>query len=64
MEPWPAWEGHDFLDMPLPVKTKDKTTTEAISPAGPWLRYRDHLDRFSDNMFMGSVQIGGIGGKR
>jgi aconitate hydratase len=37
------------------VKTTGKTTTDHISPAGPWLRYRGHLDRFSDNMFMGAV---------
>jgi aconitate hydratase len=55
LEPWPAWNGKDFLDMPVLVKTKGKTTTDHISPAGPWLRYRGHLDRFSDNMFMGAV---------
>jgi aconitate hydratase len=55
MERWPAWDGQDFLDMPVLVKTKGKTTTDAISPAGPWLRYRGHLDRFSDNMFMGAI---------
>jgi aconitate hydratase len=55
LEPWPAWDGEDFLDMPVLVKTKGKTTTDHISPAGPWLRYRGHLDRFSDNMFMGAV---------
>jgi aconitate hydratase len=37
------------------IKTKGKTTTDHISPAGPWLRYRGHLDRFSDNMFMGAI---------
>jgi aconitate hydratase len=41
--------------MPVLVKTKGKTTTDQISPAGPWLRYRGHLDRFSDNMFMGAI---------
>jgi len=55
MHPWPAWDGHDFLDMPVLMKTKGKTTTDHISPAGPWLRYRGHLDRFSDNMFMGAT---------
>jgi aconitate hydratase len=54
MEPWPAWDGKDFLDMPVLMKTKGKTTTDHISPAGPWLRYRGHLDKFSDNMFMGA----------
>ena len=55
MEPWPAWDGKDFLDMPVLIKTKGKTTTDHISPAGPWLRYRGHLDKFSDNMFMGAI---------
>jgi aconitate hydratase len=55
LEPWPAWDGADFLDMPVLLKTKGKTTTDHISPAGSWLRYRGHLDRFSDNMFMGAV---------
>jgi aconitate hydratase len=55
MEPWPAWDGNDFLDMPVLMKTRGKTTTDHISPAGPWLRYRGHLDRFSDNMFMGAT---------
>jgi aconitate hydratase len=54
LEPWPAWDGRDFVDMPVLVKTKGKTTTDHISPAGHWLRYRGHLDRFSDNMFMGA----------
>ena len=55
LEPWPAWDGEDFLDLPVLLKTKGKTTTDHISPAGLWLRYRGHLDRFSDNMFMGAV---------
>lgn len=55
MQPWPAWDGKDFVDMPVLMKTKGKTTTDHISPAGPWLRYRGHLDKFSDNMFMGAT---------
>src|SRR5262245_14287363 len=55
MEPWPRWDGRDFLDMPVLIKTKGKTTTDHISPAGTWLRFRGHLDRFSDNMFMGAI---------
>jgi aconitate hydratase len=55
MEPWPAWDGRDFEGMPILVKTKGKTTTDQISPAGPWLKYRGHLDKFSDNMFMGAT---------
>jgi aconitate hydratase len=55
MEPWPPWDGQDFRDMPVLLKAKGKTTTDHISPAGSWLRYRGHLDKFSDNMFMGAT---------
>jgi len=55
MQPWAAWDGKDFVDMPLLMKTKGKTTTDHISPAGPWLRFRGHLGKFSDNMFMGAI---------
>ena len=53
--PFVAWDGRDFIDLPILVKTKGKTTTDHISPAGPWLRYRGHLDKISDNMFLGAV---------
>jgi aconitate hydratase len=52
--PFVAWDGKDFIDMPILVKTKGKTTTDHISPAGPWLRFRGHLDKISDNMFLGA----------
>ncbi len=55
MEPWLAWDHKDFVDCPVLIKTEGKTTTDHISPAGPWLRYRGHLDKFSDNMFMGAT---------
>lgn len=55
MEPWPAWDGKDLLDMPVVIKTRGKTTTDHISPAGPWLRFRGHLERFSDNLLSGAV---------
>jgi aconitate hydratase len=55
MHPWPAWDGRDFTDMPVLMKTRGKTTTDHISPAGSWLRYRGHLDRFSANRFMGAI---------
>ena len=55
LEPWPAWDGNDFTEMPVLLKAKGKTTTDSISPAGVWLRFRGHLDRFSDNMFMGAI---------
>jgi aconitate hydratase len=53
--PFVAWDGRDFIELPILVKTKGKTTTDHISPAGPWLRYRGHLDKISDNMFLGAV---------
>jgi aconitate hydratase len=55
LTPWPAWDGRDFLDMPVLAKTRGKTTTDHISPAGLWLRYRGHLDKFSDNLLMGAT---------
>ncbi|MFZ1612675.1 MAG: aconitate hydratase [Holophaga sp.] len=55
LAPFPKWDGQDFVNLPLLLKTKGKTTTDHISPAGKWLRYRGHLDRISDNMFLGAV---------
>jgi aconitate hydratase len=55
MQPWPAWDGKDFEQLPVLLKVKGKCTTDHISPAGPWLALRGHLDRFSDNMFMGAI---------
>tara|TARA_R110000772_G_scaffold267976_1_gene393641 strand:- start:12758 stop:15091 length:2334 start_codon:yes stop_codon:yes gene_type:complete len=55
LEPWPAWDGQDIVDALVLAKTKGKTTTDDISPAGPWLRLRGHLDKFSDNLLMGAV---------
>jgi aconitate hydratase len=52
---WPAWDGKDFLELPVLMKTQGKTTTDAISPAGPWLQLRGHLDRFSENLLYGAV---------
>jgi aconitate hydratase len=54
LEPWPAWDGRDLNDLPVLIKTRGKTTTDHISPAGAWLRYRGHLEKFSRNMFSGA----------
>ena len=54
LEPWPAWDGEDFEDVPVLVKAQGKCTTDHISPAGPWLRFRGHLNNLSDNMFLGA----------
>jgi aconitate hydratase A / 2-methylisocitrate dehydratase len=55
MQPWPEWDGKDFVDMPVLIKAKGKTTTDHISPAGYWLRFRGHLDKFSDNLLSGAT---------
>ncbi len=55
LEPFPPWDGQDLSDLVVLIKTKGKTTTDHISPAGPWLRFRGHLDRISDNMFLGAA---------
>jgi aconitate hydratase len=52
LSPFAAWDGKDFTDLPLLMKTKGKTTTDHISPAGKWLKYRGHLDKISDNMLL------------
>jgi aconitate hydratase len=55
LQPFPRWDGKDFQKLPLLIKTKGKTTTDHISPAGPWLKFRGHLDKISDNMFLGAT---------
>src|SRR5882724_7936670 len=55
LQPFPRWDGKDFLELPILVKTKGKTTTDHISPAGAWFLVRGHLDKISDNMFLGAV---------
>ena len=55
LEPFPAWDGKDYVELPVILKAKGKCTTDHISPAGPWLRFRGHLDNISDNMFTGAV---------
>jgi aconitate hydratase len=54
LQPFPRWDGKDFTELPVLVKTKGKTTTDHISPAGTWLLVRGHLDKISDNMFLGA----------
>jgi aconitate hydratase len=55
LTPFPAWDGSDFENLPVLVKAKGKCTTDHISQAGPWLRYRGHLDNISDNLLLGAV---------
>jgi aconitate hydratase len=54
LTPFEAWDGEDFSDLRVLVKAQGKCTTDHISPAGPWLRFRGHLDNISDNMFIGA----------
>ncbi len=55
LSPWPAWDGADVTEAFVLAKAQGKTTTDQISPAGPWLSLRGHLDRFSDNMLSGAL---------
>lgn len=55
LEPFQKWDGKDFVDLPILLKAKGKCTTDHISPAGSWLRFRGHLDKISDNIFLGAV---------
>ncbi len=55
LAPFAAWSGEDYKNMPLLIKTLGKCTTDHISMAGTWLRFRGHLETISDNMLMGAV---------
>ncbi len=55
LEPFKQNNDHDFLNLPLLIKAKGKCTTDHISMAGPWLKYRGHLDNISNNMLIGAI---------
>jgi aconitate hydratase len=55
LEPFSAWEGTDLTGLKLLIKAKGKCTTDHISMAGPWLKYRGHLDNISNNMLIGAI---------
>ena len=55
LDPFPAWDGNDYEDLPVLVKAKGKFTTDHISMAGPWLKYRGHLENISGNLYLGAV---------
>lgn len=55
LEAFDKWDGKDLTDMTVLIKVKGKCTTDHISAAGPWLKYRGHLDNISNNMFIGAV---------
>lgn len=55
LEPFPAWDGKNIMDAVVLIKAKGKCTTDHISMAGPWLRYRGHLDNISNNTLIGAI---------
>lgn len=55
LDPFSAWNGENYTDLYLLIKVKGKCTTDHISMAGPWLRYRGHLDNISNNLLIGAV---------
>jgi aconitate hydratase A / 2-methylisocitrate dehydratase len=55
LTPFKQWNGKDLIDLPVLLKAKGKCTTDHISMAGPWLKYRGHLDNISNNMFIGAI---------
>jgi aconitate hydratase len=55
LTPFKAWEGNDYKDLKLLIKAKGKCTTDHISMAGPWLRYRGHLENISQNLLIGAI---------
>jgi len=59
LTPFADWDGKDYLGLNLLIKAKGKCTTDHISMAGPWLKYRGHLDNISNNMLIGAVNYFG-----
>ncbi len=55
LDPFPAWDGKDMTELKLLIKAKGKCTTDHISMAGPWLKYRGHLDNISNNLLIGAI---------
>ncbi|MBV8982036.1 MAG: aconitate hydratase [Acidimicrobiia bacterium] len=55
LEPFPAWDGEDYLELPVLMKAQGKCTTDHISAAGKWLRFRGHIENISGNLFLGAV---------
>lgn len=53
LDPFKKWDGQDLKNLTVLIKVKGKCTTDHISAAGPWLKYRGHLDNISNNMFIG-----------
>ncbi|MEZ5220894.1 MAG: aconitate hydratase [Ilumatobacteraceae bacterium] len=59
LQPFPAWDGNDYLGLPVLMKAQGKCTTDHISAAGKWLTYRGHLENISGNLFLGAINAYG-----
>jgi aconitate hydratase len=57
LSPFSAWDGNDYLNLPILIKVEGKCTTDHITPAGPWFRYRGHLENISNNTLIGAVNV-------
>jgi aconitate hydratase len=55
LKPFAPWNGNDYIDLPILIKVKGKCTTDHITPAGPWFKYRGHLENISNNTLIGAV---------
>jgi aconitate hydratase len=55
LEPFAPWDGRDYVQLPILLKAKGKCTTDHISMAGPWLKYRGHLENISGNLYLGAI---------
>jgi aconitate hydratase len=55
LEPFEPWDGNDLTDLPILLKAKGKCTTDHISMAGRWLKYRGHLENISGNLYLGAI---------
>ncbi|MCU1462085.1 MAG: aconitate hydratase [Acidimicrobiales bacterium] len=55
LEPFPAWDGNDYVELPILLKAQGKCTTDHISAAGKWLKYRGHLENISGNLYLGAI---------
>ena len=59
LQPFSAWDGNDYIELPILMKAQGKCTTDHISAAGKWLTYRGHLENISGNLFIGAVNAFG-----
>ncbi len=55
LEAFAPWDGHDYVELPVLMKAQGKCTTDHISAAGPWLKYRGHLENISGNLYLGAI---------